>query len=220
MTDVPAEVLYGRIVGRYVKFLADSADAGNVPDEAPATGTVTLTPLTKITRWAGTTPPRLAIAQVVVARVVNGDLCPPDSDVPGVTVVATDQPEGQPNLIQWSAHYALDGVVTQPSDVVVNVPAGGTVDLALATSVPVAPPEVLVVSHADAIAAAQSAADAEASATKAAFNGLAAICIQVGGAYPAPLPTDYQAIEFRGSVDPATQFTLTGNYAYKWVQLP
>lgn len=46
------------------------------------------------------------------------------------------------------------------------------------------------------------------------------VVIQQGAAYPAPLPPIFQTVEFRGSVDPASQFTLNGSWVYKWVQLP
>lgn len=159
--DVPSVVKYGKVIGHFVSYLADSADAGEVPDEKPLGGSVTLTPLTVITRWPTTTPPRIAIAQKVVCRVIQGDLCPPDSNVPGITVVATDQPDGEPSTIQWKATYALTDVSTQPNDITFNVPANGVVDLALITSIPPEPPTVVVVSHEDALAAAASADEAE-----------------------------------------------------------
>lgn len=161
MSDVPAEVQYGHVIGRFVSFAADSVDAGTAPDEVPLNGVVILTPLTTITRWPTTTPPRLAIAQAVTARVIDGDLVGPD----GLTahelyLVATDQPDGQPNVIQWKASFRFDAVTVQPADVTFNVPANGTVDLGMVVSVPVAPGTIVVVSHEDALAAAASADDA------------------------------------------------------------
>jgi hypothetical protein len=160
-TDVPAEVQYGQVIGRFVSFTADSYDAGNVPDEVPLNGKVILTPLTTITRWPTTTPPRLAIAQPVTAVVIDGTLTGPD----GLTnhllyLVATDQPEGQPDTIQWRASFRFDGVTTQPADVVFDVPAGGVVDLGMIASIPPEPPAIVVVSHEDALAAAASAEEA------------------------------------------------------------
>src|SRR3954469_1792707 len=113
MTDVPPQVAYGAIVGRFVSFLIDSSDPGNVPDEKALNGTVNLEPLTKISRWPTTAPPRLAIAQPALCKVIDGDLCPPDAlnnSAPGVYVIATDQPDGQPTSIQWRATFNFDGV--------------------------------------------------------------------------------------------------------------
>jgi hypothetical protein len=112
--DVPPEVTYGQVVGRFVRFIADTADVGTVPDEVPLTGTVTLTPLTRFIRFPTTTPPRLAVAEVVVCQVIAGELCPPDGGGPGVFVIATDQPAGSPDTCQWQATFSFDGMLTQP----------------------------------------------------------------------------------------------------------
>lgn len=156
-------------MGRFVEYLADSAvDLGDVPDERPLTGEITLTPLTTLTRWPTASPPRMAVPQKVNCRVINGNLCPPDSELPGVWVVATDQPEGQPTTIQWKASFRFNNVLPQPADVVFNVPDGGVVDLALVVTIPPAPPTIVVVSHETAAAAAASAAEAAQSAENAA----------------------------------------------------
>jgi hypothetical protein len=169
-TDVPTEVAFGRVTGYFVSYLADSADAGTIPDEIPLTGTVLLTPLTSVTRWPTTTPPRLAIGKQASCPVVNGYLCTPGSTIHDVWLVATDQPEGQPDIIQWKASFRFDGVTVQPADVVFNVPAGGSVDLALIATVPPAPGTIVIVSHEDALVAAAAAVEAEASADAAAAS--------------------------------------------------
>lgn len=157
-TDVPTQVQYGQVIGRFVSFTADSYDAGNVPDEVPLNGKVTLTPLTTITRWPTTTPPRLAIAQPVTAVVIDGTLTGPDGLINHLLyLVATDQPEGQPDTIQWRASFRFDNVAVQPADVVFNVPANGVVDLSQIVSIPPEPGTIVVVSHEDALAAAASA---------------------------------------------------------------
>jgi len=53
----PDPVLYGRVTGKFVQFLADSPDTGTQPDELPLTGTVRLEPLVPIVRWPAATPP-------------------------------------------------------------------------------------------------------------------------------------------------------------------
>lgn len=199
--DVPSQVAYGTVIGHFVSYLADTMDAGSIPDELPLAGTIALTPLTAITRWPTTVPPRLAFAQKVIGHLVNGDLCPPDSDIPGITVVATDQPEAQPNVIQWKATFTLTGVSPQPTDVIFNVPTNGTVDLALVASVPAAPPTIVVVSHDDAIAAAASADAAEASADAA------AAAVATAPKWWSGTQTAYNAIPTK---DPGTLYLITG----------
>src|SRR4051812_48068384 len=104
MSNVPSVVRFGRVVGRFVRFGQDSADVGNEPDEQPMGGTITLTPMTQFIRFAGTVPPRLAIPDTVVCTLSGtGDLVGPDGVSPGLYLIATDQPEGQPNLVQWTA---------------------------------------------------------------------------------------------------------------------
>jgi hypothetical protein len=44
-----------------------------------------------------------------------------------------------------------------------------------------------------------------------------AVIVQSGGSYPTPLPTGFASIEFRGALDPATQFSMLNGY--KWVQV-
>jgi hypothetical protein len=173
MSDVPPEVGYGKVVGRFVSYIADTTDQDDVPNEIPLTGTVTLTPLTVITRWPTTVPPRQAINQQVVAQVIDGDLCGPQG-TPGVWVLATDQPSGQPNLVQWRASFKLTNVLRQPEDVTFNVPTNGSVDLAMVFGVDAQLPVVTVVSHEDATNAAASADDAAASVVTAQASATAA----------------------------------------------
>ena len=165
MSDAPPEVRYGKVVGRFVRFVADGPDAGNAPDELPLEGTVILTPNVTAMRWAGTAPSRMAVIESLVCRIVNGDLCAPGSETPGVWVVATDQPDAAPSRVQWKATFVFRDLTTQPAPVLFEVPtsdpdnpASGIVDLS--TILPVAPdPGVItVVSHEDRIAA-QAAAD-------------------------------------------------------------
>lgn len=166
--DVPTEIGYGEVVGRFVKFTADTADPGSTPNEVPLTGSVLLIPMTQFMRWPTVDPPRLAVAVPLDCPVVNGDLCAPGTTSPGVHLVATDQPLAHPTLIQWRATFHLAGVSAQPASVVFNVPTGGVVDLALVVSVPPEPPAILVVDPnsglevAAAADAAQAAADAAA----------------------------------------------------------
>jgi hypothetical protein len=67
----------------------------------------------------------------------------PPEDVRGVQVVATDSPGVQPTPLQWRVSWSLTGVMQQPPSVVIDVPAGGVVDLA--TVVPSTTPGVVTV---------------------------------------------------------------------------
>jgi hypothetical protein len=182
-TDIPTQIGYGQVVGRFVRFTADTPDPGNVPDEIPLEGTITLTPLTTAMRWPTAVPPRLAVADTLTCLVVDGDLYPPGGGPDaGVYVVATDQPNAVPSLVQWRANFNFAGISPQPNPVVFNVPAGGVVDLSIVAPVAPDPPTIVVVDPNSAIEIAQAVEDAEAAAAAAAASAAAA-GTAVGGQY-------------------------------------
>ena len=138
MADVPSGVNYGRVFGHFVKFLADSPDVGDVPDEVPLEGSITLTPLTTIIRFPTTVPPRLAVAQSLICPVIQGDIYPPGTTAddigtvaPGVYVIASSQPLGEPSTVQWRATYTFNGISSQPNSVVFNVDPEEDTDLSM-----------------------------------------------------------------------------------------
>ena len=174
MADVPTPVAYGQVTGRFVSYYADTADAGNVPDESPLTGEVVLTPLVSVTRWPTAAPPRMAIAQPVTCPVVDGTLMSPEGVTPGVYVIATDQPSGNPTVVQWRASFTFTGVSSPPTPVVFNVPTNGVVDISVTPPVTPDPPVTYVVTYEDARVAEEAAASATASAGAAAASASAA----------------------------------------------
>ena len=136
MADVPSAVKYGQVKAHMVSFLADGGDAGEIPDEIPLSGVITLTPQVDRVKWPTTIPPRTAIIQSLRCPLIAGWLYPPGTPpegplpgTPGVVVVATDQPGGVPSVVQWTASFALEGVKNQPNPLTFNVPANGVVDL-------------------------------------------------------------------------------------------
>jgi len=169
MADVPAVVQYGQVKGRFVSFRADSVDDGSTPDEVPLTGRVTLTPTVPYMRWRNTNPPRLSALEPIVCQIVDGDLKAPDG-LGDVYVVATNQPDADPDTVQWTATFRFDNAPTQPTDTIFNVPAGGVVDLAVVIPAEEQPGVVIVVSAEDREAAEAAAARAEAAAQAAALS--------------------------------------------------
>jgi hypothetical protein len=127
-----SDVAYGQVVGRFVRFGTDQAPQ-------PMQGSITFTPLTRFVRFAATDPPQLAVADVVTRSLDQ------HGDLQAVSLVATDQPDGVPNLVQWRATFDFTIGGLQPASVVFDVPAGGIVDLATIVAVPARAPEVLVV---------------------------------------------------------------------------
>ena len=153
MAAVPSEVNYGRITAHFVAFLADLEDDDLIPDEIPLNGTVILTPTVGILKFPNTVPPRTAVIQTVRCPLIEGHLYPPDTPidgpfppVPGVVVVASDQPAGLPDVVQWTASFSLENTSAQPNPVTFNVPANGVVDLTTVLPSTPAPGTVVVVS--------------------------------------------------------------------------
>src|SRR6478609_3287514 len=151
MADVPSEVRYGRVVGRFVLVVADSDDPGNLPEELPLGGTITLTPNVRIMRFPTTDPARLAVISPIVCTLVDGWLTAEGNTEPGVNLVASEQPEGQPSNIQWTATFQFDGLTStqQPSPVIIEVPPDTEVDLTTIVPVSPDPGTVELVTHED-----------------------------------------------------------------------
>lgn len=186
MADVPAQVNYGFITGRFVQFLADTSDLADVPDEVPLEGTATLTPTVSLMRFATTTPPRTAIISKIVCKIVAGNLVAPDGSTK-LSVIASDQPAGDPNHLQWNVDIRLEGVTTQPAPITIEVPTNATIDLTTVIPSPPEPPAIIVVSSEDRELAEQAAADAalsaeqaEQAASTAADDAAADVLVQTG----------------------------------------
>jgi hypothetical protein len=166
MADVPPQVNYGFITGRFVQFVADSGDANDRPDEIPLTGTATLTPTVTLMRFPTTTPPRTAVVTRVICKIVDGNLLAPDGSTK-LAVIASDQPDGDPTFVQWMVDIRLDAVTTQPAPITINVPTGGTIDLTTVIPAPPEPPTITIVSSDDRERAEAAAGDASIFATNA-----------------------------------------------------
>ena len=100
--------------------------------------------------------------------LIDGHLYPPGTPlggpfppVPGVIVVASDQPAGLPTTVQWTASFSLENTSAQPNPVTFNVPANGVVDLTTVMPATPTPGTVVVVSTETAERAEAAAARAE-----------------------------------------------------------
>ena len=156
MINVPDAVQYGRVQAHLVAFIADTKNDGDqIPDEIPLEGVVVLTPTVGAVRFPTTAPPRTAVVQALRCPIIGGDLYPPDTVVgalpaqPGVVVVASDQPAGLPDTVQWTATFELVGARVQPGSITFEVPANGVVDLTTVLPSTPAPGTVVVVSTVD-----------------------------------------------------------------------
>jgi hypothetical protein len=108
----PENVSYGRITGQFIFDVRDGGDPGTKPDFKAMTGTVTFTPSVGKVLDAGA---RVIIgrAPIVCPLDVEGFLCTPLEDEPlvpayrGVELIATDDPDLNPQGWTWTVSYDL-----------------------------------------------------------------------------------------------------------------
>lgn len=174
--NAPGEVLYGKVKGFFVEFLADE-NSDNVPDQRRLTGTVTLTPSVGSVKWPTTTPPRTASIGAIYCPVWNGYMCPPGTPQPNagedptdveVTIAASFQPDASPSEIGWTASFQFQGLSgNQPASVNFVLESNETIDLTSVQSTTAPVGTIIVVSEESRLAAeaAQAAAEAARDAT-------------------------------------------------------
>jgi len=132
MADVPVEVNYGTVVGRFVSYLADTSDVGTRPDIQYLQGTITLRPTVGTIRFPGIVDPQLAAVSSIACTInTDGYLQGPDPSFPGVRIISTDQPSGNPTSFQWVATFNFQGFASneQPLPVTFDLPPDSIVDL-------------------------------------------------------------------------------------------
>jgi len=135
MVDIPAEVLWGQITGYFTQALADTSDVGTIPDAIPMSGSITITPSPNYIKFATTTPPQMITLRPVELVLENGYLKAPDAANPDeVFVLASSQPAGSPTNVVWRVSFNFEGLASneQPADAIIDVPAGGVVNIVTA----------------------------------------------------------------------------------------
>jgi hypothetical protein len=193
VADLDPTIGYGTVTGFFFAADGDSPDDGLQPDMAPLQGKITLS--------HNLTPPFVRTSQglmairTVVAQVIDGIVYGPkgvvgDPDAAeGASLVATNQASINPSGWQWTATFSIDGLAVQPPAVTFSLAPGDSVDLSLAYNAPSTTPAVqVVVSHADAVAAATSAALAQGYATAAQAAGRNFVILNATDPVPAGTP--------------------------------
>ena len=122
---------YGKVIGRFLAIIGDTADASPYPDAVAPSGTITFTPtLSNFIKVSGATPtPATAVLRPIDVPIdTDGYLSWNGQD--GVHLVATDDP-----VIATEFTYTVtfnltyEGVSIPIPAKVINVPAGSTYDL-------------------------------------------------------------------------------------------
>jgi len=172
--SLPAEVLFGTVIGSHFAAVVDGSDTGTDPDSVALTGQVTFTPdlVDGTGRWNGrllittSTPPVMLTVQPVPVELTAGAY--------SVSLIATDIADALPTAFTWTASFNLsaNGAPVSIPPVTFVLPSGTTVDVTLVAPVSTSDGwEAYVSVAASAAAAAASAASAAASAASAAMAG-------------------------------------------------
>lgn len=141
MADIPSNLSYGTVTGRFLLAYADTSDVGPNPDAVPAQGTVYFTPSPNFIKDVGATPAPVTIlpASIECALDSEGYIIGYTGDR-GVRLLATDDPDGNPVDWTWSVNFRLTDATGSPvrtiPDFSFELPGGTTVDLTAASPVP------------------------------------------------------------------------------------
>jgi hypothetical protein len=141
MADIPSNLSYGTVTGRFLLAYADSNDVGSNPDAIPAQGTVYFTPSPNYIKDVTASPAPVTIlpSSIECALDSEGYVIGYTGDR-GVRLIATDDPQGNPVDWTWKVNFRLTdasgtAVRTIP-DFSFELPADTTVDLTTASPVP------------------------------------------------------------------------------------
>lgn len=179
MVDVTAEVKQGILTGTVTALLSDRGDAGRTIEETNLNGYILAVPSVRELRFPG----RTRLVQDLRIDVLSGRLFPPRTEsgeagtpTPGVPMTARDQPNANPSgPVQWRLEFHLDGVTKQPAPRVIEIPAGGEIDISVAIPVEPEAAVTVVVSEEARLASEAAASAASVSQTQAASSAALAV---------------------------------------------
>lgn len=108
VNDIPSNVSYGTVTGRFLLAYADGVDEDLFPDGVPAKGIIYFTPLVDKLRNATATPaPVTIIPQRVQATLDSEGYLTGGDSTRGIRLIATDDPDMDPSTWQWRVEYKL-----------------------------------------------------------------------------------------------------------------
>jgi hypothetical protein len=137
---LPTNVNYGTVVGQFLLAYSDSSDPDPNPDGVPAKGSIFFRPSPIKLLDAGSSPNPVTILPAVVEATLDseGYVCGYGT-TRGVRLVATDDPDLNPQDWTWTVEFRLtaqdDTPVSLPS-FSIELPSNTTVDLTTASPVP------------------------------------------------------------------------------------
>lgn len=137
---LPTNVNYGTVVGQFLLAYADSNDVDLFPDGVPAKGSIFFrpSPIKLLDGLSSPNPVTILPAVVETTLDSEGYLCGYGT-TRGVRLVATDDPDLNPQDWTWTVEFRLtsqdDTPISLPS-FSIELPAGTTVDLTTVSPVP------------------------------------------------------------------------------------
>jgi hypothetical protein len=140
MPNIPTNISYGTVTGRFILAYGDSNDSGPEPDAIPAAGAVYFTASPVFIKDATADPAAVTILPTVVEATLDSDgyICG-FGTTRGVNLVATDDPQGNPVNWTWAVEFRLTDQAGTPVALPgfsFSLPSGQTVDLTVLSPVP------------------------------------------------------------------------------------
>lgn len=134
--ELPTNISYGTVTGRFLLAYADGSDSGSEPDGAAASGNVFFVPSVNMVKDSTASPDPVTILLTTVQCTLDseGYLLGP-AGTRGVRLLATNDTDGTPVNWKWTVKYSL----TDPNgasiagipDQSISLPSQGTVDLSV-----------------------------------------------------------------------------------------
>lgn len=140
MVNLPSNVSYGTVIGRFLIAKSDGSDLDLYPDGAAAKGSVFFTPSVRslLNVTAGPAPVTIIPATYEAVLDSEGYLLG-DDGTRGVRLIATDDPDLNPTDWTWTVSYRLTDDQDVPISGIPNfsmeLPSSSTVDLTSVTPV-------------------------------------------------------------------------------------
>lgn len=132
---LPSNISFGTVTGRFMRAVADGLDPDRDPDGIPLAGLIIrFTPSATVFKNVTASPGPVTIVADPIAVTTNEDgvLIGPDG-IPGVRLVATDDPDLNPTGWTWRVSISGTGQTISFSFV---LPTDATVDLTTLVPVP------------------------------------------------------------------------------------
>ena len=139
MANIPSNLSYGTVKGRFIVGYKDSADSGSEPDAIPASGSVFFTAAPTSIKNAEASPVPVTIFPAVAEATLDseGYLCGYGT-TRGITLIATDSFASNPYGWTWRVDFRLTDSTGTPltlQSFSFELPGEGEVDLTLAAPV-------------------------------------------------------------------------------------